>query len=370
VSAVASVTTVASSASASPVTGGGGCDPAATVSAGAAPDAAAGGSATGGATTFQLLMTAADNQAIATAVVAEAVPTVPVEAQLGQILKAGTDGAEPGTRPRRSDESTDDGQPELTAALASMAVLPWPVTAPAELRIATSPVVKTGVEAAVSAMTSRLSKTVTTGSEAAPALQAVPLTLQSVDPAAPVLAALLPERNPANSSQPDAADKSVAKPAADASIDIAAGFTAISRTALPVAVTRTVEVPVHDPRWPQAIAAEVRWCADNGVQSATLKLTPENLGPMELRVDIKDNQVNITMSATHSETRQALEQSLPRLRELLSSSGLQLGQANVQQESRRESHLPTLSSRGVIEESSDDGFVPIRISAGLVDEYA
>jgi flagellar hook-length control protein FliK len=133
---------------------------------------------------------------------------------------------------------------------------------------------------------------------------------------------------------------------------------------------RTVAVPVHDPHWPQAIAAQVRWCTDSGVQSATLKLVPDNLGPMEVHVDIKDNQVNVNFGASHAETRQALEQSLPRLRELLAGSGLSLGQTSVQQEARRESQNPVSTLRGLVEDSPADGFVPIRVAAGLLDEYA
>jgi flagellar hook-length control protein FliK len=251
-----------------------------------------------------------------------------------------------------------------------MAFLPWPVTAPADLRIAAAPLIKAGADPAVAGASAKISRAAMADPESGLTVQVAPLALQPAAAAAPVAATLLVDHDMASPLPADTSDKSATRPQADALIEVATSFTPISRAALPTPVVRSVEVPVHDPRWPQSIAAEVRWCADNGVQSATLKLTPENLGPLEMRVDIKDNQVNVTMTASHAETRQALEQSLPRLRELLSSSGLQLGQANVQQESRRESQLPVSTLRGMLDEHTDDGFVPIRIATGLVDEYA
>jgi flagellar hook-length control protein FliK len=84
-------------------------------------------------------------------------------------------------------------------------------------------------------------------------------------------------------------------------------------------VTRTVAVPVHDPRWPEAVATQIRWAVADGVQSATLKLVPEHLGPVELRIELKDNQVNVNFGANQADTRQTLQDSLPRLREVLVS---------------------------------------------------
>ncbi len=135
-------------------------------------------------------------------------------------------------------------------------------------------------------------------------------------------------------------------------------------------IERTVSVPVHDARWPAAVANEVRWCAQAGVQSATLKLVPENLGPIELHVDMQDNKVNVSFSANQLDTRTALEQSIPRLRELLAGSGLTLGQANVQQETRRDSQFAAVTPRVVIDDNLDAEVRMARIAIGLVDEYA
>jgi len=70
--------------------------------------------------------------------------------------------------------------------------------------------------------------------------------------------------------------------------------------------------------------------ADKGLQSATIRLQPEHLGPMEIRIQVSDDGgAQVNFSAHHAQTRDALEGTMPRLRELLADQGLNLQQANV-----------------------------------------
>jgi flagellar hook-length control protein FliK len=142
-----------------------------------------------------------------------------------------------------------------------------------------------------------------------------------------------------------------------------------SATTSPTQLVRLVPVPVSDRAWPQAVATQVHWLASNGVQSATLKLSPEHLGPVEIHIELQSSQVNVTFSAAHAETRGALEQTVPRLRELLASNGLTLGHTQVQQEARPGRPPPDRrSSPGV--ESDEPVSLPISGTLGLIDEYA
>jgi flagellar hook-length control protein FliK len=146
---------------------------------------------------------------------------------------------------------------------------------------------------------------------------------------------------------------------------------ATSPTPTPL-VEATISVPVANGGWPQAVAAQVHWFVSNDVQSATLRLSPEHLGPVEVRIDVHDSQVNVNFSAAHSETRVALEQTVPRLREIFAGSGLTLGQASVQQDPRPASQpaatqvRPGLTAAQVVEPVA----AAIPQGLGLVDEYA
>ena len=137
-------------------------------------------------------------------------------------------------------------------------------------------------------------------------------------------------------------------------------------------VERTIAIPVTDRNWSEGLAAQVQWQVNNNVQSATLQLSPEHLGPLEVRIDVQPSQVNVSFTASHPDTRSALEQSVPRLREILANGGLTLGQASVQQEARSGSQYAPSVSRSSIGGSQNADPVPVSSirTIGLIDEYA
>ena len=106
------------------------------------------------------------------------------------------------------------------------------------------------------------------------------------------------------------------------------------------------------------------------MQAATLRLSPEHLGPVDVRIDLNNSQVNVTFSAAHVETQAALEQALPQLRAVLAGAGLALGQATVQQQARRESQNSGGAEQlvtGALDRSESIATLAQRL--GLVDEY-
>ena len=137
-------------------------------------------------------------------------------------------------------------------------------------------------------------------------------------------------------------------------------------------VQATISVPVANSDWPHAVAAQVHWFVNNDIQSATLRLSPEHLGPVEVRIDVHDSQVNVNFSAAHADTRAALEQTVPRLREIFASGGLTLGQANVRQDPRPGSQPAANPGRPAF--TAAQAVEPVAVATaqglGLVDEYA
>ncbi len=142
------------------------------------------------------------------------------------------------------------------------------------------------------------------------------------------------------------------------------------------AVTRGVSVPVTDPDWPRALAAQVQWMAGTQLQSATLRLSPPHLGSLEVRIDLQPSQqINVTFSASHPDTRTALADAMPRLRELFAAGGLSLGQATVQQEAGSDASgsAGRASARRAATLAVAQSVEPVALAApsglGLVDEY-
>jgi flagellar hook-length control protein FliK len=171
------------------------------------------------------------------------------------------------------------------------------------------------------------------------------------------------------SSDGQAGHPTVATPAAGLP-DLVRSFTAGGTQA--AAAEATISVPVGNGGWPQAVAAQVHWFVSNDVQSAILHLSPEHLGPVEVHIDVQQSQVNVNFSAAHAETRAALEQTVPRLREIFASGGLTLGHTNVQQDPRPGSQPTAAPVRAAF--AHPQTVEPVAIAAahtlGLVDEYA
>jgi flagellar hook-length control protein FliK len=285
------------------------------------------------------------------------------------------------------DHSDTDLTPELQTSIAAMVGLPWP-TLPVPMTCTTSAAAT--VDDAVSAANANtgVAQNVVNGAAALPALvnaAAAPERTTAGDAAQIArvdvagMMAIEPytdKHNPGGDADSNAAGQGNSHSAdhADSGViaELRSSFSAFMEVSGATAsrAERSIGISVHDARWPTAVSNEVAWCAQNGVQTATLKLAPENLGPVQLRVDLDGKHVNVNFTAAHLETREALESSLPRLRELLASSGLTLGQASVQQEARRESHSAAAAARSEGESPAAELSTPLRLAIGLVDAYA
>lgn len=111
-------------------------------------------------------------------------------------------------------------------------------------------------------------------------------------------------------------------------------WAAVSASGLPrpdLAAAFPMPLPLHDRRFAESLGNRVQWLAEQGGGEVRLRLAPEGLGPIEIRLQLDGERVDLAMQAMQAETRQALEQALPRLREMLAQNGLQLGQADVGQ---------------------------------------
>lgn len=93
--------------------------------------------------------------------------------------------------------------------------------------------------------------------------------------------------------------------------------------------TSSISTPVRDSAWSDRISQHVMSMAAGKTRTAEIRLTPAELGPLRVQIDVDDGTANVAFQSQHAATRDALELALPRLRELLAENGLSLGQANI-----------------------------------------
>ncbi len=134
--------------------------------------------------------------------------------------------------------------------------------------------------------------------------------------------------------------------------------------------------------WSQALGERVLWMSGRDIQQAEVRLNPPQLGPVEIRIRVHNDQASVSFVAQHPFTREALETSIPRLREMLGDANINLADVDVGQRDTRESGFGQDDREG----SNGDGGdgwqagtdvhtedhkeAPTRIHSGLVDDFA
>lgn len=81
----------------------------------------------------------------------------------------------------------------------------------------------------------------------------------------------------------------------------------------------------------EAISARIGWLADQKIGHAHIRISPDDMGTIDVRLQMDGDRIHATFASPHVDVRQALESSLPRLRELLGEQGFQLAHADVGQ---------------------------------------
>jgi flagellar hook-length control protein FliK len=137
-----------------------------------------------------------------------------------------------------------------------------------------------------------------------------------------------------------------------------------------------VNANVDSAEFPQSLADRVSFMVDNGWSSAKLQVNPPQLGPIELQIAVQGDHAQVLMSTHSALTRDALESSAPRLREMLSSQGFTQVNVDVSQRSfqERSAYTPpyawTPSTANSTPPAAASSTAVPRTLLGAVDAYA
>lgn len=164
---------------------------------------------------------------------------------------------------------------------------------------------------------------------------------------------------------------------AAAAVHLATTLTHDGATDAAAPMSTTIREPVGSPRWAEQIGSRLVLMSVRGQQEGSLTLTPEHLGPLEVQISVNKDTANVWFGAQHAETRAALADAMPRLRELLAASGISLGQSGVSEQAPRRAAADPTGSRsgngtnadlGAATEAAAPAWRPLR--TGLIDTYA
>ena len=91
----------------------------------------------------------------------------------------------------------------------------------------------------------------------------------------------------------------------------------------------SVELPVGHAEWGDKLVGKLAWLTSQKMSVAEIHLTPPDMGPLEVRVQVQNDQANVTVHAANPAVRDQLELHSHRLRDMLSGQGLELQNFDV-----------------------------------------
>lgn len=90
-----------------------------------------------------------------------------------------------------------------------------------------------------------------------------------------------------------------------------------------------ISTPVGSAGWGDELGSKTLVMVRDGQQSAEMQLNPPNLGPLEVRLSVQNDQTSLIFVSVHASVRDAIQSALPRLSGMLAESGLSMGSVQV-----------------------------------------
>lgn len=116
------------------------------------------------------------------------------------------------------------------------------------------------------------------------------------------------------------------------------------------------------------------------IHVAEIRLDPADLGQMQIRVNLQQEQASVQFIVQQQHAKELLEQQMPRLREMLQQQGIQLGEGQVQQQRQGDSQASarrdgqTGNGQGGSEQHTEEQAtavqLDVKLSERIVDYYA
>lgn len=144
------------------------------------------------------------------------------------------------------------------------------------------------------------------------------------------------------------------------------------------AVRLSIDAPVQQAKWGDNLAGRVAWMLMNNQHSARISLNPPELGPIEIKINLHNDQASVNFYAHNSAVRDAIEEAFPRLRDMLNENGFNLSQSSVSDQSlsqrqgysetarQEQSRYPFMEEGDPVETRVNE---VINLKLGLVDHF-
>ncbi|MFS1979671.1 flagellar hook-length control protein FliK [Vibrio lentus] len=87
----------------------------------------------------------------------------------------------------------------------------------------------------------------------------------------------------------------------------------------------------------EQVAEKVQMMMSKNLKNLDMRLDPPELGQMKIRMTMNNDVANVHFTVSNQQARDVIEQTLPRLKEMLAQQGMQLADSSVQQQNSGQS---------------------------------
>lgn len=110
----------------------------------------------------------------------------------------------------------------------------------------------------------------------------------------------------------------------------------------------------------EQLGERINMMINQGKQEVSIRLDPAELGSMHIKLQVQQDQVQVAIQTQAAQSRDIIDQHLPRLREQLEQQGINLGEATVEQQAQQQqsssqhTQTQTAGSTNVAEGESEE----------------
>ncbi|MDO6524981.1 flagellar hook-length control protein FliK [Motilimonas sp. 1_MG-2023] len=83
---------------------------------------------------------------------------------------------------------------------------------------------------------------------------------------------------------------------------------------------------------PTIMRERITMMMNKGIGQAEIRLDPAELGSMHVKLSMQNDQLSVSIQTTQPQSKELLDQHMPRLREMLTQQGINLGESHVSQQ--------------------------------------
>ena len=106
-------------------------------------------------------------------------------------------------------------------------------------------------------------------------------------------------------------------------------FNPPTSTANPTTLNLNLPMPMDISKWQASLNEQICLISRQGIQNAEIKLNPQELGSLHIKLAMIDDKIDLHMAVAHNMVKGVLESALPMLRSSLEQQGITLQHTNI-----------------------------------------